>query len=65
MNKIHKNYMTKQDNLGYLKYGLVIWHSFLCGYTYLYVHIHTHKYAYAYVYLSNDFVCDKYIEHLS
>ena len=28
MNKIHKNYMTKQDNLGYLKYGLVIWHSF-------------------------------------
>ena len=28
MNKIRKNYMTKQHNLGYLKYGLVIWHSF-------------------------------------
>ena len=28
MNKIHKNYMTKQHNLGYLKYGLLIWHFF-------------------------------------
>ena len=28
MNKTHKNYMTKQHSLGYLKYGLVIWYSF-------------------------------------
>ena len=90
MNKIHKNYLTKQHSLGYLKYGLVIWHLFfsyrkislrsqnyfiflleltwisVCVWLYIFICwcIHTHK-CLAYVYISKDFVCDKYIEHLS